>query len=91
MNYFANSYEEASSLSFLVEKMNIPFIKIAIFNPIKLNYRGGRSMVQKRGLSMVQKGGLSMVQLSVFQQTFFGKGAPRWYNEIFKQISTLRC
>ena len=38
MNYFANSYEEASSLSFLVEKMNIPFIKIAIFNPIKLNY-----------------------------------------------------
>ena len=43
-------------------------------------------MVQKRGLSMVQKGGLSMVQLSVFQQIFFGKGAPRWYNEIFKKI-----
>ena len=48
-------------------------------------------MVQKRGLSMVQKGGLSMVQLSVFQQTFFGKGAPRWYNEISQKISTLRC
>ena len=50
-------------------------------------YRGGgRSMVQKRGLSMVQKGGLSMVQLSVFQQTFFGKGAPRWYNFFWYNI-----
>ena len=31
-----------------------------------------------------------MVQLSVFQQIFYGKGAPRWYNEISKKNSTLR-
>ena len=38
---------------------------------------------------MVQKGGLSMVQLSAFQQIFFGKGAPRWYNEISKKFLRL--
>ena len=52
------------------------------------DYRGDRSMVQKRALSMVQKWVVSMVQPSDFQQIFFGKGVSRWYNEIFKKHFT---
>ena len=61
-----------------------------------VSYRGGAFDGTEKGpLDGTERGPLEgtgcTVQLSVFQRTFFGKGAPRWYNEISQKISMLRC